>query len=178
MAYDVTLTMSREVDCIWLRKISFATVLYVFQRYTTLLQHAIDTVFSLWVPGSVEVCPSSYPHGETNILPQRSMIICGRLPRARCTNLSPLDQLSLGHYHLCNHYYTWTCIICRYYCLGNSLPLPKPELRPAAVASFRVWAICGQRWLPFIVVAIPSSLVPAINIVRIYYAFDNVLTVI
>jgi len=41
LAYDILLTSSREVDCVWGRKFSVASVLYVTQRYSAFLSFTL-----------------------------------------------------------------------------------------------------------------------------------------
>lgn len=54
--YDILLTLSRELDCIWRRKITAVTVIYAVIRYGTLLQVSVQIVLNTWTPISASVC--------------------------------------------------------------------------------------------------------------------------
>lgn len=42
LSYDTLLTFSREVDCIWRRKLSVASTIYILQRYGALVVDVIN----------------------------------------------------------------------------------------------------------------------------------------
>ena len=55
--YDYALTIAREVELFWKRpKRSWAFILFVVNRYTTILGHAPFLVYSFWTPKT----PSEY----------------------------------------------------------------------------------------------------------------------
>lgn len=48
LAYDILLTLSQEVNCIWRRKFSAVTILYGVIRYGTLLQLVLQFLAAFW----------------------------------------------------------------------------------------------------------------------------------
>ncbi|KAI0070361.1 hypothetical protein K474DRAFT_1608851, partial [Panus rudis PR-1116 ss-1] len=58
LIYDAILTFPQEIRCIWQRKWSGATLLYVTIRYLTLLDIALEVVVVLVVPSSIQLTES------------------------------------------------------------------------------------------------------------------------
>ncbi|KAJ3486505.1 hypothetical protein NLI96_g4200 [Meripilus lineatus] len=118
--YDITLSIPREVDCIWKRRPSFVTSLYVVRRYGTPLQYILGLAVEFWISISVRV----YDANSILLL----MSSAGTTRR------------------------------------DNVLHCETQYMIPA-FSSLRVWAISNKRWPPFVVVLVPSLVVPVINIV-------------
>lgn len=53
--YDILLTFSREVSCIWRRQWNLVTVIFVICRYGTLLDLALRVIGGFYVPDSIWV---------------------------------------------------------------------------------------------------------------------------
>jgi len=85
LGYDTLLTFSREVDCIWNRKFSAVTVLYVLQRYTLLF----CVILRQYNPSTIIACKALLVMQDiTNICSMmgvaafsvlRTYAICGRV---------------------------------------------------------------------------------------------------
>lgn len=52
-AYDIFLTFSREVDCIWKRKFSAVTLLFAVNRYAALGQAIVELISDTYVPSAL-----------------------------------------------------------------------------------------------------------------------------
>ena len=61
VTYDIMLTFSREVNCIWRRKWNLVTVVYVVCRYGTFLDLMLRTLGSFYIPDAVWVGVSLFP---------------------------------------------------------------------------------------------------------------------
>jgi len=110
--YDITLTFSREVECIWKRKFSVGSLLFFVSRYCSLGRTIMELLVSIYVPTSVISCKIMFPFLLT---------------------LEILGALSVAIFTSC-----------------------------------RIWAICGRRWLPFIVVLLFTVLMPFIDLLYAY----------
>ena len=49
-AYDILLTFSREVDCIWKRKFGAITILFAVNRYGALGEAILEAILAVYVP--------------------------------------------------------------------------------------------------------------------------------
>lgn len=108
LLYDICLTSSREVDCIWRRRFTAVTALFAINRYATLASMSLQVIAGMYVP--------------------KSTISCNAIKYSA----NVFDVLGAFTF--------------------------------AAFASLRIWAICGRKWFPLLVVLIPSLFIPCINI--------------
>ncbi|CAL1714727.1 unnamed protein product [Somion occarium] len=56
VAFDIVLTFSREVECIWKRKWNAVTLLYIVNRYGALFDLMVGAIFTLYVAKTVASC--------------------------------------------------------------------------------------------------------------------------
>ncbi|KAI0080538.1 hypothetical protein K474DRAFT_203978 [Panus rudis PR-1116 ss-1] len=61
LVYDTILTFPQEIKCIWSRKWSVVTLLYVALRYGTLLDNILSAAYSVMTPSHVVVTAKPYP---------------------------------------------------------------------------------------------------------------------
>lgn len=57
--YDALLSFSRELQCIWQRKFSGVTALYVLIRYGTIIDLGLQVFVFFWLPSAVHSCVST-----------------------------------------------------------------------------------------------------------------------
>lgn len=168
-AYDTTLSLSREIDCIWRRRPSFVTLIYVSQRYGTLLKYILDAILEFWIPESSNVGSKCSLNGIEDLRPS--------LPDTRgntTTQLPTITRIDLCTYS-CRALYkvfgTNDILIIIgssgiVSCTAASVTGTRLTATVIAFQSLRVWAICDRAWLPLLVVLVPSLVAPAVNIVR------------
>lgn len=66
LLYDICLTSSREVDCIWRRRFTAVTALFAINRYATLASMSLQVIAGMYVPKSTIVRVNSLILNSSN----------------------------------------------------------------------------------------------------------------
>ncbi|TCD64407.1 hypothetical protein EIP91_004123 [Steccherinum ochraceum] len=140
VAYDTLLTLSREVESIWKRRLSAITVLFVCQRWVLILDGVLQNLPTtrFW----------EYAYGFWFMRPSPLIMTSFQVQDPNNYRRFPRYSRTSGH--------GWYAKSFRF-----TLRL---MVTGAAFSTLRIWAIWGHAFIPTLAVALTSAVVPAINL--------------